>query len=249
MDHVVAGFDEPIGVPTRAAPDVCDPGARRRKKGAVQDLDRPGELDAPEPAVRADHVPRRGRSTSCSAWSGMAHRCQRRPCVPAGYRQIDSSASSPLHDDRRMHRLILWDIDGTLIRSGKCAREWRGGHRVRRHGEVPRIVMSGKTDPQILQRDLQNRGAARRRPHRVDSPGTRWWRPKPRCLPPRTSRRGWGEVSARRRRAAPRRWTEGTAGCVRPCSPATCGRQRRGEGLRRSASRDFFDSEVGRVRH
>lgn len=51
-----------------------------------------------------------------------------------------------------MKRLILWDIDGTLIRSGSV------GRRVIEHAaaltgrlsQVPSVVMSGKTDPQIL---------------------------------------------------------------------------------------------------
>ncbi len=51
-----------------------------------------------------------------------------------------------------MRRLILWDIDGTLIRSGGV------GRRVMEEAaaaaaaltEVPHVVMSGKTDPQIL---------------------------------------------------------------------------------------------------
>jgi phosphoglycolate phosphatase-like HAD superfamily hydrolase len=51
-----------------------------------------------------------------------------------------------------MRRLILWDIDGTLIHSGGVGRrviEDAAGL-VGALSEVPKIVMSGKTDPQIL---------------------------------------------------------------------------------------------------
>jgi phosphoglycolate phosphatase-like HAD superfamily hydrolase len=51
-----------------------------------------------------------------------------------------------------VRRLILWDIDGTLIRSGGVGRrviEDAAGL-VGALAEVPKIVMSGKTDPQIL---------------------------------------------------------------------------------------------------
>jgi phosphoglycolate phosphatase-like HAD superfamily hydrolase len=51
-----------------------------------------------------------------------------------------------------VHRLLLWDIDGTLIRSngiGRRAMETAAAH-VGQLTEVPQIVMSGKTDPQIL---------------------------------------------------------------------------------------------------
>jgi phosphoglycolate phosphatase-like HAD superfamily hydrolase len=51
-----------------------------------------------------------------------------------------------------VERLILWDIDGTLIRSGGVGRRVieEAAVAVGRLAEVPRIVMSGKTDPQIL---------------------------------------------------------------------------------------------------
>ena len=51
-----------------------------------------------------------------------------------------------------MRRLILWDIDGTLITSrgvGRRAMEDAAGA-VAGLTEVPAIEMSGKTDPQIL---------------------------------------------------------------------------------------------------
>jgi phosphoglycolate phosphatase-like HAD superfamily hydrolase len=49
-------------------------------------------------------------------------------------------------------RLILWDIDGTLIRSGGVGRRVveEAAALVGSLAEVPRIMMSGKTDPQIL---------------------------------------------------------------------------------------------------
>jgi phosphoglycolate phosphatase-like HAD superfamily hydrolase len=49
-------------------------------------------------------------------------------------------------------RLILWDIDGTLIRSGGVGRRVveEAAALVGSLAEVPRIEMSGKTDPQIL---------------------------------------------------------------------------------------------------
>ena len=51
-----------------------------------------------------------------------------------------------------MRRLILWDIDGTLIRSGGVGRRALevAAARVGELTEVPSISMSGKTDPQIL---------------------------------------------------------------------------------------------------
>lgn len=54
-----------------------------------------------------------------------------------------------------MRRLILWDIDGTLIRSGGVGRRVieEAAALVGALTEVPTIVMSGKTDPQIL-RDI-----------------------------------------------------------------------------------------------
>ena len=51
-----------------------------------------------------------------------------------------------------MHRLILWDIDGTLIRTsgvGRRALE-EAAAQIGQLTEVPHVVMSGKTDPQIL---------------------------------------------------------------------------------------------------
>jgi len=54
-----------------------------------------------------------------------------------------------------VRRLILWDIDGTLIHSGGVGRRVieEAAGLVGALSEVPKIVMSGKTDPQIL-RDI-----------------------------------------------------------------------------------------------
>ena len=51
-----------------------------------------------------------------------------------------------------MRRLILWDIDGTLITSRGVGRRVmeEAAAAVAGLAEVPQIVMSGKTDPQIL---------------------------------------------------------------------------------------------------
>lgn len=51
-----------------------------------------------------------------------------------------------------MRRLILWDIDGTLIRTGGVGRRAleAAAARVGELTDVPSISMSGKTDPQIL---------------------------------------------------------------------------------------------------
>jgi phosphoglycolate phosphatase-like HAD superfamily hydrolase len=51
-----------------------------------------------------------------------------------------------------MRRLILWDVDGTLIRSRGVGRRVleEAAARVGELAEVPEVVMSGKTDPQIL---------------------------------------------------------------------------------------------------
>ena len=51
-----------------------------------------------------------------------------------------------------LRRLVLWDIDGTLLRSGDVGRRVieDAARVVAGLAEVPRVVMSGKTDPQIL---------------------------------------------------------------------------------------------------
>ncbi len=51
-----------------------------------------------------------------------------------------------------MRRLILWDIDGTLIRSRGVGRRVmeEAAALVGELAHVPDVVMSGKTDPQIL---------------------------------------------------------------------------------------------------
>lgn len=51
-----------------------------------------------------------------------------------------------------MRRLILWDIDGTLLRGGPVGRRVieEAAALAGQLTSVPRVVMSGKTDPQIL---------------------------------------------------------------------------------------------------
>ena len=51
-----------------------------------------------------------------------------------------------------MHKLILWDIDGTLLHTGSPGRQALelGAARVAALPAVPGVRMSGKTDPQIV---------------------------------------------------------------------------------------------------
>ena len=61
-----------------------------------------------------------------------------------------------------MHRLVLWDIDGTLVscgRWGRLALE-RGAAEAAGLDDVPHVEMSGKTDPQIVGEILALAGAA-----------------------------------------------------------------------------------------
>lgn len=54
-------------------------------------------------------------------------------------------------------RLILWDVDGTLVRGGPLAREIFAtavAHVLGRHPGEHGVVMSGKTDPQIVREIL-----------------------------------------------------------------------------------------------
>ncbi|HVL03789.1 MAG TPA: hypothetical protein VM386_05060, partial [Acidimicrobiales bacterium] len=60
-----------------------------------------------------------------------------------------------------VERLVLWDIDGTLVRAGKVASEVFAtaveqavGRRPGEHG----VLMSGKTDPQIALEILAGMG-------------------------------------------------------------------------------------------
>jgi phosphoglycolate phosphatase len=57
-------------------------------------------------------------------------------------------------------RLILWDIDGTLLTTGPVGRLALelGARRAARLQEVPQVVMSGKTDPQIVRELLTEAG-------------------------------------------------------------------------------------------
>lgn len=57
-------------------------------------------------------------------------------------------------------RFILWDIDGTLLRTGSVGR-LALEHGARRAGgltEVPEVAMGGKTDPQIVREILELAG-------------------------------------------------------------------------------------------
>ncbi|HEV2811409.1 MAG TPA: haloacid dehalogenase-like hydrolase [Acidimicrobiales bacterium] len=60
-----------------------------------------------------------------------------------------------------VERLVLWDIDGTLVRAGKVASEIFATaveHAVGRHPGDHGVVMSGKTDPQIALEILAGMG-------------------------------------------------------------------------------------------
>jgi phosphoglycolate phosphatase-like HAD superfamily hydrolase len=59
-------------------------------------------------------------------------------------------------------RFILWDIDGTLISTGRIGRLAleSGAKRAGRLGVVPHVIMSGKTDPQIAREILTASGMA-----------------------------------------------------------------------------------------
>ncbi|HZU79776.1 MAG TPA: haloacid dehalogenase-like hydrolase [Acidimicrobiales bacterium] len=62
-------------------------------------------------------------------------------------------------------RLVLWDIDGTLVSCGGAAREAleTGAAIAAGLDQVPDVVMSGKTDPQIVLEILQRAGVAPQR--------------------------------------------------------------------------------------
>lgn len=66
-----------------------------------------------------------------------------------------------------LRRLILWDIDGTLLTTGPTGRIALelGARRAAGLDEVPHVVMSGKTDPGIVRELLSCAGIA---PHDVD---------------------------------------------------------------------------------
>jgi phosphoglycolate phosphatase-like HAD superfamily hydrolase len=58
-------------------------------------------------------------------------------------------------------RLVLWDIDGTLVRAGKVASEIFAtavDHAVGRHPGEHGVIMGGKTDPQIALEILAGMG-------------------------------------------------------------------------------------------
>lgn len=62
------------------------------------------------------------------------------------------STEQPSTTPAPARRLILWDIDGTLVSCGGAAREalQSGAAAAAGLSEVPDVVMSGKTDPQIV---------------------------------------------------------------------------------------------------
>lgn len=64
-------------------------------------------------------------------------------------------------------RLVLWDIDGTMLTTGPAGRLALelGACRAAGLDEVPRVAMSGKTDPSIVRELLTLAGVA---PHDVD---------------------------------------------------------------------------------
>lgn len=64
-----------------------------------------------------------------------------------------------------MHRLILWDIDGTLVSCGRWGRLALevGASEVAGIAEPPHVEMSGKTDPQIVGEILALAGIAAER--------------------------------------------------------------------------------------
>jgi phosphoglycolate phosphatase-like HAD superfamily hydrolase len=65
-------------------------------------------------------------------------------------------------DGRTAHRLLLWDVDGTLVTCGPSGREaLEAGTRLAGGPEtLPHLPMSGKTDPQILTEMLRGAGVA-----------------------------------------------------------------------------------------
>jgi phosphoglycolate phosphatase len=66
-------------------------------------------------------------------------------------------------------RLILWDIDGTLLRTGPVGRLALelGACRATGLKQVPQVEMSGKTDPQIVRELLSGAGLSSREIDRV----------------------------------------------------------------------------------
>ena len=121
VDDLVAGVDEPIRVAAGTAPDVGDPCAWRWK-GPLDDLDRSGELDASDAGSEPITLLVAGvvvLQLLVGHGSSLPAKPMRASALPP---HGLSSVASPLRDDRRMHRLILWDIDGTLIRSGGVGR-------------------------------------------------------------------------------------------------------------------------------
>ena len=61
-----------------------------------------------------------------------------------------------------LRRLVLWDIDGTLLTTGPIGRRALelGACRAAGLAEVPWVAMAGKTDPEILRELLLLAGLA-----------------------------------------------------------------------------------------
>ena len=64
-----------------------------------------------------------------------------------------------------VHRLVLWDIDGTLLSTGTVGRLAleQAAAAVADLGEIPKVKMSGKTDQRILREILEAAGIDRAR--------------------------------------------------------------------------------------
>jgi phosphoglycolate phosphatase-like HAD superfamily hydrolase len=69
---------------------------------------------------------------------------------------------APPADGQAARRLLLWDVDGTLVSCGPAGREaLEAGTRLAGGPDtLPHLSMSGKTDPQILAEMLQGAGVA-----------------------------------------------------------------------------------------
>jgi len=71
--------------------------------------------------------------------------------------------ASTIADHEFAHRLVLWDVDGTLLTTGPAGRIALEAAAARVAGirEVPQVVMGGKTDPQIVTEILALSGMKR----------------------------------------------------------------------------------------
>ncbi len=77
-------------------------------------------------------------------------------------RTVSPGGVTSKHDVSMPGRLILWDIDGTLVSCGPAGRLAleTGAARAAGLASVPAVVMSGKTDPQIITEILTAAGVA-----------------------------------------------------------------------------------------